>query len=164
MNITLRRITAEDAARVREILSTPEVAAWWGDPDTETAELVAPEDPDTTSYAIEFEGTVVGLIQGSEETTPAYRHAGIDLAVHPDWHGRGIGTAAIHRLATHFIEERGHHRLTIDPAAENARAISVYAKLGFKPVGVLRQYEQRRDGTWRDGLLMELLAGELTKP
>ena len=164
MNIELRRLTGDDAPRVHEILATPEVAAWWGDPDVETPELVAPEDPDTTSYAIEFEGTVVGVIQGSEETTPQYRHAGIDLAVHPDWHGRGIGTAAIHRLATYFIEERGHHRLTIDPAAENERAISVYRRLGFRPVGVLRRYERRQDGTWRDGLLMDLLAPELTKP
>ncbi|QFU87434.1 GNAT family N-acetyltransferase [Amycolatopsis sp. YIM 10] len=164
MNIELRRLTGDDAPRVREILATPEVSTWWGDPDEETAELISPEDPDTTTYAIEFEGAVVGVIQSSEEPTPGYRHAGIDLAVHPDWHGRGIGTAAIHRLATHLIEERGHHRLTIDPAAENERAIAVYRRLGFRPVGVLRQYERRQDGTWRDGLLMDLLAPELTTP
>jgi len=64
-------------------------------------------------------------------------------------------------MARHFIEERGHHRLTIDPAAENAAAIRCYEKVGFRSVGVLRNYEQGPDGTWHDGLLMELLADEL---
>jgi RimJ/RimL family protein N-acetyltransferase len=41
-----------------------------------------------------------------------------------------------------------------------ARAIHVYEKLGFRPVGVMRQYERVADGSWRDGLLMELIASE----
>jgi aminoglycoside 6'-N-acetyltransferase len=61
-----------------------------------------------------------------------------------------------------LIEERGHHRITIDPAVENAAAIRAYEKVGFKPVGVMRQYERDVDGDGRhDGLLMDLLAGEL---
>ena len=51
--------------------------------------------------------------------------------------------------------------MTIDPAAANTRAIRAYEKIGFRPVGVMRQYERAPDGTWRDGLLMDLLAGEL---
>jgi hypothetical protein len=54
----------------------------------------------------------------------------------------------------------GHHRITIDPAAENAAAIRAYEKVGFRPVGVMRRYERDVDGDgWHDGLLMELLAG-----
>jgi aminoglycoside 6'-N-acetyltransferase len=34
--------------------------------------------------------------------------------------------------------------------------------VGFRTVGVMRQYERSADGNWHDGLLMELLAGELT--
>ena len=30
-----------------------------------------------------------------------------------------------------FDRERGHHRLTMDPVVENARAIAAYAKVGF---------------------------------
>jgi aminoglycoside 6'-N-acetyltransferase len=51
--------------------------------------------------------------------------------------------------------------LTIDPAAANETAIRVYTKVGFRPVGVLRNYERAADGTWHDGLLMDLLEGEL---
>jgi len=32
--------------------------------------------------------------------------------------------------------------------------------VGFKPVGIMRKYECGSDGTWHDGLLMDLLAEE----
>ena len=73
----------------------------------------------------------------------------------------GIGTDVVATLARQLIEVRGHHRLTIDPAADNGRAIAAYAKAGFRPVGVMRRYEGDLDGTWHDGLLMDLLAAEL---
>jgi aminoglycoside 6'-N-acetyltransferase len=52
--------------------------------------------------------------------------------------------------------------LVIDPAADNTAAIACYRKVGFRSVGVMRKYELSADGTWHDGLLMELLADELT--
>src|SRR3954453_3388267 len=42
------------------------------------------------------------------------------------------------------------------------RGLQFYEKVGFKPVGVMRLYERGKDGTYHDGLLMDLLAGELT--
>ena len=36
-------------------------------------------DDDTTVFAIEVDGTVVGSIQTAEEADPDYRHAGVDL-------------------------------------------------------------------------------------
>ena len=62
---------------------------------------------------------------------------------------------------SHFVD-RGHHRFTIDPAAGNERAIRCYAAVGFKPVGLMREYERVDSGPWHDGLLMDLLAHELT--
>ncbi|WP_424565457.1 GNAT family N-acetyltransferase [Tamaricihabitans halophyticus] len=158
--VRLRPVAARDATRLREVLADPTVARWWGDPDEELAGVLEP-DEDTASFVIEYADNVVGLIQYSEEPTPGYRHAGIDIAVHSDWHGRGVGTDAIHTLARYLLDVRGHHRLTIDPAADNASAIRVYKRLGFRPVGLLRQYERAPEGHWRDGLLLDLLATEL---
>jgi aminoglycoside 6'-N-acetyltransferase len=73
-----------------------------------------------------------------------------------------VAVDAIRTLARHLIEHGGHHHLTIDPAADNARAIACYAKVGFRPVGVLRQNERGIDGSFHDTFLMDLLAGELT--
>ncbi|WP_103337479.1 GNAT family N-acetyltransferase [Amycolatopsis sp. CA-126428] len=158
--VLLRPIGPADRPRVREILATPEVARWWGDPDRETEGLYEVEEGYTV-YVIELGGEVVGLIQSCEELDPQYHHAGIDISVHPGFHGRGVGTDAIRALAAHLFAQ-GHHRLTIDPAASNETAIRVYTKVGFRPVGVLRNYERAPDGSWHDGLLMDLLAGELT--
>jgi aminoglycoside 6'-N-acetyltransferase len=105
---------------------------------------------------------VVGLIQYAEENEPDYRHAGIDIFLDPAWHGRGLGADALRTVARYLFDVRGHHRLTIDPAASNERAIRSYRRVGFRPVGVMRRYERGPDGTWHDGLLMDLLVEELT--
>jgi hypothetical protein len=47
--------------------------------------------------------------------------------------GQGAGTEAVALLARYLFEERGHHRITIDPAARNERAIRGYATVGFRP-------------------------------
>jgi aminoglycoside 6'-N-acetyltransferase len=110
---------------------------------------------------IVIDGAITGLIQYSEESEPKYRHAGIDLFLDPALHGRGHGSEAVRRVVRLLIDERGHHRITIDPAVENVAAIRAYEKAGFKPVGVMRQAERDADGSgWHDALLMELLAGE----
>jgi aminoglycoside 6'-N-acetyltransferase len=58
-----------------------------------------------------------------------------------------------------LIEERGHHRITIDPAADNEAAIRCYQKAGFTVVGTLRRASRETSsGSWRDELLMELVA------
>ena len=110
-----------------------------------------------------LDGAIVGLIQYGEEETPAYRHASIDIFLDPAVHGQGIGRDAIWTLAHHLIHERGHHRIVIDPAVDNVAAVRCYASVGFRPVGVMRRYERDADGSgWHDGLLMDLLAEELS--
>lgn len=152
--VVLRPATEAHEAALAAIRATPEVFQRWGEP--------SPPDPDTMVYVIEHEGAVVGAIQWSEESDPQYRHAGIDIYLDPAVHGRGLGADAVRTLARHLLIDHGHHRLVIDPAADNVAAIRCYGKVGFRPVGIMRRYEQGPDGTWHDGLLMDLLADELT--
>jgi aminoglycoside 6'-N-acetyltransferase len=157
-SVTLRPLVAADLPELRRIRATPEVVRWWGPPGDDVQES---DDSDTVLLTIEVEGAVAGLIQIAEELDPMYRHAGIDLFLDPALHGRGFGTEAVRRAVCHVIDERGHHRVTIDPAASNTVAIRAYKKVGFRAVGVMRGYERDADsGGWHDGLLMELLAGE----
>ena len=110
---------------------------------------------------IEVDGAVAGLIQFSEELEPKYRHASVDLFLDPALHGRGLGTEAVSAVVRHLIDERGHHRITIDPAAANAAAIRAYEKAGFSRVGIMRRYE--RDvggGGWHDGAADGVRRGE----
>jgi aminoglycoside 6'-N-acetyltransferase len=147
---------ADDVAPLTAMLTEPAVARWWPPHDEARVrdELLA--EP---GWVIEVAGAVAGWIQFAEETDPDYRHVGIDLSLATAYQGRGLGPEAIRLVIDHFVA-RGHHRFTIDPAAENERAIRAYASVGFRPVGILRQYERGRDGTWRDGLLMDLVVSD----
>lgn len=146
------------------ILTDPTVARWWGHYDMERVrkDYGDPED-ESVRYIIEVGGEVAGLIQYSEETDPDYRHAGIDIALVEAFQGKGVGPRAIRRVIAHLIDDLGHHRVTIDPAAANRNAIRAYETVGFKPVGIMRNYERGADGAWHDGLLMDLLAEEFVR-
>lgn len=163
--LSLRAARPQDTAPLARLLADAAVARWWPDFDEARvrAELVeVGDDEDVTVYVIERTegGEVVGAIQYSEELDPQYRHAGIDMFLGAAWHGQGFGPEAIRAVVAHLIDARGHHRIVIDPAASNTPAIRAYAKVGFQRVGVMRQYERGADGTFHDGVLMELLADE----
>jgi aminoglycoside 6'-N-acetyltransferase len=162
--VTLRTATPADIPALVRIRSTAAVLGRWPIADegleAELAADVAGEDG-VEFLAVELDGAVVGAIQWAAEQDPMYRHAGLDIYLDPAVHGRGVGTDAVRTMARHLVRDLGHHRLVIDPATDNEPAIRCYAKVGFKPVGVMRQYERGPDGEWHDGLLMDLLADEL---
>jgi aminoglycoside 6'-N-acetyltransferase len=93
---------------------------------------------DSTAFAVLLDGELIGLVQYYEELDPTVR-----------------------TIARHLVHDRGHHRLIVDPTADNERAIRFYEKVGFRPVGVLREYQRAPDGIWHDGVLLDLLAREL---
>jgi aminoglycoside 6'-N-acetyltransferase len=160
--VTLRPPTAADVPELARIRTTEQVHRWWrGGDDMTKAVTEDLAQSDVETFVIEHESKIVGAIQWQAETEPDYLHASIDIYIEPAVHGRGIGSDAVRTLARHLIVDRGHHRLVIDPAADNAAAIRCYSKVGFKPVGVMRRYERGDDGAWHDGLLMDLLADEL---
>jgi aminoglycoside 6'-N-acetyltransferase len=151
-----------DAALLLDILSEPSVSQWWGEPDpVATLEGDLRGSESFVLLVAEVGGQVAGGIQYHEENEPKYRHAGIDIFLGHRFQNRGAGREAVALLARFLFEQRGHHRLTIDPAAANQRAIRSYASVGFRPVGVMRQYERGDDGRFHDGLLMDLLRDEL---
>jgi len=161
-SVLLRPATEADIPELVRIRTTPQVfERWRGGHDM--AATIAEEigDDDEVTLVICQDDRIVGAVQYGQETEPDYRHASIDIYLDPDVHGRGLGTDAVRTGARHLVDDLGHHRIVIDPAADNAAAIACYAKVGFRPVGVMRNYERDPDGSWHDGLLMDLLAEEL---
>ena len=161
--VVLERVAPRHVEQLRRIHHEPAVARWWRLPSDGW-----PLDNDEyeVGYAVVLRdgGRVCGYVQYGEEDDPDYRSGSIDVFVDPAVHGRGLGREVVAVLAAYLVDGRGHHRVTIDPAADNAVAIRAYAAVGFRPVGVMRQYERGPDGTWHDGLLMDLLAAELVRP
>jgi len=156
--VLLRPLAAADADELRRIRRTPEVVAWW---DVGEDDFPLDDEPGVPRLVIEVDGAVAGLIEFHEEPEPKYRHASIDVLLDPVLRGRGLGPAVVRRVVDHLIDDRGHHRITIDPAVANVAAVRAYEKAGFKPVGVMRRYERDVGGAgWHDSLLMELLADD----
>ena len=152
--LVLRSLASGDETELRRIHTTPQVMHWWDVPD----DSFPWDEPESTRLTIVLDGRVAGLIQYWEETEPKYRHAGIDMFLDPDLHGQGIGTEVLRRTVRHLIDDLGHHRVTIDPAAENVAAVRAYQKAGFRTVGVMRRSERDTGGEdWHDSLLMELV-------
>ena len=159
--VTLRPLTPSDVEPLTDFFAIPEVAEWWPGENEVRLRARLEDDDEGVGMIIEVDGRLIGFVQYFEESDPNYRHAMIDITLHPDWTNRGLGTDALRTLCRHLFEDLGHHRIMIDPAVANARAIASYRKVGFRDVGVMRRYERANDGTWRDSLLMDLLAEEL---
>lgn len=150
--VVLRPLAAADTAGLRAMHCAPEVARWWGAMDDRFPEH---DDPESTRFAILEDGELAGMAQYGEEQEPDYRYAWIDLFLAPEHQGRGLGVDTVRTLADHLVHDRGHHRVTIDPAAENVAAVRAYAKAGFEAIGTMRRAWRDPEGHWRDVLLME---------
>lgn len=159
-SMVLRPLTEEDVATLADAVHHPSIAPWWG--SIGDAEKVR-EDMrfDGTAFAVEVEGELAGWVAVDEERDPDWMVASLDILMLPGFQDRGLGPDALRIAIRWLIAERGHRRFTIDPAADNARAIRAYEAVGFRPVGILRAAAPGQDGGWRDALLMDLLAGEL---
>ncbi len=155
--LTLRPAREDDVEALAALLADPDVSAWWGRYE---AARVREELAEVTSWAIVVDGAVGGWLHAHEEPDPDWPSVAFDIVVAARLRGGGYGREALRTAICHYAA-RGHHRFTIDPAVENARAIRAYEAIGFKPVGVLRRYERAPDGRWRDGLLMDLMADEV---
>jgi aminoglycoside 6'-N-acetyltransferase len=160
---TIRPGGVADIAPLRAVLAEESVTRWWGEP--QPADQIAAKlrgDGTSVLLVLEVNGQLAGGIQYYEEQDPRYRHAGIDIFLGGCYQGQGAGAEAIGLLARYLFERCGHHRITIDPAVDNERAIRCYQKAGFQPVGVMRQYERSSDGQFHDGLLMDLIRDDLS--
>jgi aminoglycoside 6'-N-acetyltransferase len=159
--VLLRPATEADLDAMVALLSEPAVACWWGAYDAGRVRRDHLDDDASETYAIEVGDQLAGILLVYEEPEPDYRHAALDISLRTDLHGRGLGREALRAAVDHLIRERGHHRFTIDPAADNERAIRCYRAVGFRPVGTLRRYWRAPGGEWRDAVLMDLLAEDL---
>ncbi|MDQ3587963.1 MAG: GNAT family N-acetyltransferase [Actinomycetota bacterium] len=159
--VILRAIDEGDAGALRAIHSTPEVSEWWKLPSDE---FPFEDHPRLTQLTIDCDGAVVGLIQFGEEHEADERHAWIDIFVDPARHRQGLATDALATLVRHLTEERGHHRIVIDPVVDNEAAVRCYESVGFDPVGVMHESWRDAEGAWRDCLLMEMIVRQPPRP
>jgi aminoglycoside 6'-N-acetyltransferase len=156
--MSLRPPTAADSAALLGILTEPEVSRWWVG---YTADRVRDEIIDSeAALVMEIDGRCAGALFLYPNADAEYEHVVIHLFLGADWYGQRYGAESLAIAIRHLVGQ-GHHRFTLDPNVNNAPAIRSYERLGFRRVGVLRQYQVRPNGEWEDGLLMDLVTSDI---
>lgn len=106
------------------------------------------------------ESRLIGGV-GFERVSPENRNAVLGIAIGDKafWNG-GYGTDAMRVLCRFGFEMMNLHRVELEVFAENARAVHVYEKVGFRIEGTRRQ-AVFKFGEYQDLHVMGLLEGEL---
>ena len=148
--INVRHMNRRDIGRVWDFLKVS-----FRDVNAETVEYQRPrskhrfeeiyEEEGIEQLLFEVDGDIVAYAECSYEVTgsdnwinPRYfekrdmRPLFLDeLAVHPEWHGRGVGSFAMEQLH-HLARVHGLNHLVLEVAENNERALNWYKKRSFK--------------------------------
>ena len=119
------------------------------------------DDAGETRWAVDVDGLVKGLIQLYESPSEDYRNASIDVFLDASVHGMGLGREIVGAVLAHAVDVLGHHRVTIDPAADNAKAIACYSAVRL-PAG--RRHAPVRARHRRAGLARRTAHGVGRRP
>jgi len=163
-NIVIRRCEPEDYRAVREIFAQPR--AIWGTmqlpfPSAETWQRRLAEVSEHKLVLVAaVDDRVVGNVALVVQDRPRRRHAAeLGMAVHDEWHGRGVGKALMEaavELADRWLIVE---RIELTVYADNTRAIGLYEHFGFEIEGKHRRYAFR-DGEFVDAYAMARLKTE----
>ncbi|QOZ85322.1 MULTISPECIES: GNAT family N-acetyltransferase [Chromobacterium] len=163
-DLLIRKVEPEDAPALAAMMVFEEVVANTLQLPYQSVEdwrrKLAQAQPHVHSLvACNSDGRVIGnagLICGER---PRIRHtASLFIVVHPEWHGRGVGSAllrAVLGLADNWL---GLLRVELVVVHDNEPAIALYRKFGFELEG-RRRKEQLRAGRYEDTLIMARLRG-----
>jgi aminoglycoside 6'-N-acetyltransferase len=132
-------MTVDDLALVRQWLTAPHVAQWWGDPNEQFTLVSGDLDhPDMAQFIVELHRRPFAYLQSYDLTAwdsgfgrqPSGTR-GIDQFIgEADMIGRGHGSAFIRAFVARLTAD-GVPRIVTDPDPANGRAVRAYEKAGF---------------------------------
>ena len=169
--LKLRRATPHDLDYLLALQADPEVSPFLSAGRAATREDLLAEierslaEPESfgrflVEIPLEREWRVAGAI-GFECSNRRSRIAYVGgLAIHPDFHGRGLGAETIRVLARQLFAELDYHRLEAGVYGFNERAMAVVESAGFVREGVKR-LAYRPHGEWVDAVWYGLLVHDL---
>ncbi|MBN2228577.1 MAG: GNAT family N-acetyltransferase [Candidatus Thorarchaeota archaeon] len=111
------------------------------------------------SIADKYTDEFLGFVH-LEDIKKPHNRAEMGISIHnPEHLSRGYGTDAIRVILWVGFNILGLHSIYLDTMEENARAIHVYEKVGFKRIGLFRESEFL-DGRYTNLLFMDILRYE----
>ncbi|MEZ5783539.1 MAG: GNAT family N-acetyltransferase [Rhizobiaceae bacterium] len=136
-----REVEEDDFPMIATWLAEPHVAQWWGDPDTEIAQIRDHMDSISVEpLIVELRGEPIAYLQSYDphlEDDHPYQDqpfgtVGIDIMIGPaEMIDLGHGSAVLRQFVDELFAE-GTLRVITDPDPANARAIRAYEKAGFE--------------------------------
>jgi RimJ/RimL family protein N-acetyltransferase len=167
--LDLRWPTRDDAKALFAVFGDPEVARYWSSPpvaDLAAAGRLVDEIHALFAARTLFQWGVSWRDSGDLIGTctlasldEAHRRAEVGFAFRRDTWGRGVGREALEVLIRFSFETLHLHRLEADVDPDNARALRLLERLGFRREGQLRERWQLPGGP-RDGVMLGLLRRE----
>lgn len=159
--ILVRPLHPDDAPTLHAIITLPQVARNLlqipGKTLASTIEWANKTNPFRHRFVAKYGGVVVGMGSLTQMDRPRLFHSGtLGLYVHPDYWGKGIGTAIMAQLLDAADNWLNLKRVELDVFTDNAAAIRLYEKFGFVSEGVRRKVAFR-DGALADDLCMARL-------
>lgn len=91
------------------------------------------------------------------------RHADVGFILGRDHWGQGFAQEAVRRLLSFGFDEMNLHRVEADVDPDNAASLVLLDRLGFQREGHFRE-RWFTFGTWKDSVMLGLLARDLTPP
>jgi L-phenylalanine/L-methionine N-acetyltransferase len=160
-DLVIRRCEPEDYKAVHLIYSSPRaMAETLGVPySSEDAwrEELARERDDNVSLVACVQSEVVGHLALSVYMNPRTRLSGhLGIAVRDDWQGKGVGTRLVEACVDLADNWLGLTRLDLRVYTDNAPAIALYEKFGFKVEGTHMRFALR-NGEYVDAYFMARL-------
>jgi putative acetyltransferase len=111
--------------------------------------------PDEASIVAVTPDEVIGSLGISREEHPVTRHvASIGMMVHPNWRGRGVGSALMAK-ALEWARQMGVEKVALSVYPDNDAARALYRKFGFVEEGRLSGHSKKAVG-YRDEIVMGL--------
>jgi ribosomal-protein-alanine N-acetyltransferase len=95
-------------------------------------------------YVAQINESVVGYgILLTEDLAPRVIRKGrahlMNLAVHPDFRNRKIGSFLMDAMLTN-LKPKAQYRIYLEVRSSNTRAIAFYEKAGFKRTGIIKNF------------------------
>lgn len=159
--IRVRAAEPSNVPAIHEIFTCPNVIAGTLQMPFQSLEQARERFAQYSANAVqlvaELDGKVVGILGLHLEQNPRRRHsAGIGMAVHDEFQGRGIGSALVAAALDLADNWLGLQRIELQVFVDNAAAVHLYKKFGFEIEGTLRDFALR-DGAYVDAYAMARL-------